>query len=143
MGTNGTIATTTSDKTGYYKFVIPANTETVTYQKTGAVNFTLTDNAGNSAKIAPFSFTMDEEPPVVTPSAIVDQDSSTSNKIDVNGKVRISGTAVDTLGNVAKVYIKYIIHNKEQFLRDIQNDKVIYQLIDAFQDELRHHVAKE
>ncbi len=90
-----------------YKIIVPAATIC-----DGALTIEVVDNANNSvSKNDLFTFIYDNNPPTITLSAITDADTSTTDKVDVNGTFTVSGTSSDTTasgsGKVTSVKLQW------------------------------------
>lgn len=109
-------ATVLSEENHTYKITIPANTASIKYQKTGTVKFYLEDKVSNIYQSATFSFVLDETPPTVQINPLTDAltaaDGDSTARIDVNGKINLSGTSGDGY-KVDKVGLKYFVGNSE------------------------------
>ncbi len=85
-------------------FTLPANS---TIFDTGNMQFTITDKVGNSWNYtSDVSFDFDNKYPSVSIDAITDADKQTSDKIDVNNIIKITGKASDN-NHLSNVRLQY------------------------------------
>lgn len=89
---SGTVDESDSSK---YSFTISA-AELKSIGTGGAVTVKVLDKAGNSADFTVFNILVDKDAPSLTLASPSDADNSSSDKIDVNKTISLSGTATDT-----------------------------------------------
>lgn len=89
---SGTVDESDSSK---YSFTISAD-ELKSIGTGGAVTVKVLDKAGNSADFTVFNILVDKDAPSLTLASPSDADNSSSDKIDVNKTISLSGTATDT-----------------------------------------------
>ena len=92
--THSSASTFTEDAAEWKQAVIWSYVVATTDMRSGGVNFTVKDNAGNEADYVLFQMTVDIDPPTVTLSAPTDADTSLTGR-QINGVISLSGTASD------------------------------------------------
>lgn len=104
---------------GYWVVTIPSASLTAS----GSATFTATDGVGNSQDYALFTLTVDSTPPTVTVTSPTDAD-STTDVVDVNGTISLSGTAQDdnSLSSVDALYYTTSIHVASALKTAISSD---------------------